>query len=111
MMTGAPNSGVTAFRGMMPPSDGRVQKRLQRRAMAAPISIVTGNVRARARELFDDLVSMLKYALFLRKLSDVTPHAIRKHVLKAAFVPLSAFPSLQGFINVVPGFTNLKKWC
>lgn len=44
-MTGAPNSGVTAFRGMMPPSDGRVQKRLQRRAMDAPISIVTGNRR------------------------------------------------------------------
>ncbi len=44
-MTGAPNNGVTAFRGMMPPPEGRVQKRLQRRARTEPNSIVTGNSR------------------------------------------------------------------
>ena len=32
MMTGAPKSGVTALRGIMPPSAGNVQSRLQSRA-------------------------------------------------------------------------------
>jgi hypothetical protein len=82
-------------------------------------SLITGRIaalavddRAKARELFDDLVSMLKYALFLKKLSDATPHAIKEPVLKAAFVPISALSPLQGLMNlVVPGFTKLKKWC
>ena len=41
-MTGAPRMGVTALRGMMPASPGRMQIRLQSRAMALPVSRVTG---------------------------------------------------------------------
>ena len=45
MMTGAPKSGVTALRGIMPPSAGNVQSRLQSRANTEPISMVTGSRR------------------------------------------------------------------
>jgi len=82
-------------------------------------SLITGRIaalavddRAKARELFDELVSILKYALFLKRLTDATPHAIKRPVLKAAFVPISALSPLQGLVNLVaPGFTKLKKWC
>ena len=43
MITGAPSTGVTAFSGMMPASPGRMQIRLQSRAMAAPVSKVMGS--------------------------------------------------------------------
>ena len=43
MMTGAPNTGVTAFRGIMPDSPGKMQMRLQSKAMALPANNVTGN--------------------------------------------------------------------
>ena len=42
MMTGAPRMGVTALSGSIPVSPGSVQRRLQSRAVALPVSIVTG---------------------------------------------------------------------
>lgn len=42
-MTGAPIRGVTALRGMMPMLAGRLQRMLQRRAMAEPHSMVAGS--------------------------------------------------------------------
>ena len=45
MMTGAPIRGVTALRGIMPPSPGRLQRMLQRRARAEPQRIVAGKRR------------------------------------------------------------------
>ena len=40
---GAPKRGVTALRGIKPPSAGNVQRALQSRAMVEPISIVSGS--------------------------------------------------------------------
>ena len=53
MMTGAPNTGVTALRGMIPDSPGRMQMRLHSRAMALPANKVTGN-----KELWLDVPSI-----------------------------------------------------
>ena len=36
-------TGVTAFSGMIPASPGRMQMKLQSRAMAPPVSMVTGS--------------------------------------------------------------------
>ena len=41
-MTGAPMIGVTAFNGIIPFSPGRTQIRLQSKATALPVRIVTG---------------------------------------------------------------------
>ena len=46
-------TGVTAFSGMMPASPGRMQMKLQSRAMAPPVSMVTGS-----RELWLEVPSM-----------------------------------------------------
>ena len=43
MMTGAPNSGVTAFSGMTPLSPGITHNKLQTSAVTEPIKIVAGN--------------------------------------------------------------------
>ncbi len=42
MMTGAPRRGVIALSGIMPEEPGSMQRRLQSRAIAAPVSIVVG---------------------------------------------------------------------
>ena len=46
-------TGVTAFSGMIPASPGRMQMKLQSRAMAPPVSMVTGS-----RELWLEVPSM-----------------------------------------------------
>jgi hypothetical protein len=43
MMTGAPNTGVTAFNGMMPDSPGKMQMRLHSKATTLPDNKVTGS--------------------------------------------------------------------
>lgn len=92
-------TGVTAFSGMIPASPGRMQMKLQSRAMAPPVSMVTGS-----RELWLEVPSMRR--AMCGTASPIKEIGPQKAVVVAVSNPVATSSRLRVRRMLIPRFRH-----